>query len=74
MKGSCKLQDILVDAKVPRSERDRIPLLVCDDEVIWVPGYRIARGWAVEDGAMANLQVSMTLANDNPLVLDGGRG
>ncbi len=74
MKGSCKLQDILVDAKVPRSQRDRIPLLVCGDEVIWVPGYRIARGWAVEDGAMANLQVSMTLANDNPLVLDGGRG
>lgn len=43
MDGSKKLQDILVDAKVPRPQRDRIPLLVGGDEVLWVIGHRIDR-------------------------------
>jgi tRNA(Ile)-lysidine synthase len=57
--GSCKLQDIFVDAKVPSSERARIPLLECGRQVIWVPGYRIARDWAVEDGSKDNLQIGL---------------
>ena len=36
--GTRKLQDILVDGKVPRSERDRLPLLFVDDRLGWVPG------------------------------------
>jgi tRNA(Ile)-lysidine synthase len=43
MEGSKKLQDILVDAKVPRFERDRVPLLVAGDEVLWVIGHRMDR-------------------------------
>lgn len=38
MQGSKKLQDILVDAKVPRQERDGLPVLVAGDTVVWVPG------------------------------------
>ena len=33
-----KLQDVFVDAKVPRSERDSWPLVVRDEEVVAVPG------------------------------------
>jgi len=40
MEGSKKLQDILVDAKVPRAQRDRLPLVVAAEEVVWVPGLR----------------------------------
>jgi tRNA(Ile)-lysidine synthase len=47
LNGSVKVQDVLVDLKVPRAERDRIPVVTCRDEIIWVPGYRIARGWDV---------------------------
>lgn len=47
MSGSTKLQDVLVNAKVPRSRRAQIPVVACGDEVVWVPGYRIARRWAV---------------------------
>lgn len=50
MKGTRKIQDIFVDAKVPRDERERIPLLVCEKHVVWVPGYQVARGWEVPDG------------------------
>jgi tRNA(Ile)-lysidine synthetase-like protein len=33
-----KLQDVFVDAKVPRRERDTWPVVVRDDEVVAVPG------------------------------------
>jgi tRNA(Ile)-lysidine synthetase-like protein len=33
-----KLQDVFVDAKVPRAERDGWPIVVRDDEVVAVPG------------------------------------
>jgi len=46
--GSQKLQDIFTDRKIPREQRKRIPVVVCRGEIIWLPGYRIARGWAVE--------------------------
>ncbi|MFD1427942.1 tRNA lysidine(34) synthetase TilS [Kroppenstedtia sanguinis] len=38
MKGTKKVKDALIDAKVPRRLRDEIPLLTCGAEVIWVPG------------------------------------
>lgn len=47
MTGSRKIQDVLTDAKVPTVQRDRLPLLVCGDEVVWIPGYRIAARYAV---------------------------
>jgi len=42
---SKKVQDLLVDAKVPRAERDGWPLVVCGDEVVAVPGVAAAPGW-----------------------------
>ncbi|MEE9369582.1 MAG: tRNA lysidine(34) synthetase TilS [Pontiella sp.] len=49
MQGSRKLQDILTDQKVPRAERNRIPVITCRNEIIWLPGYRTARGWEVQE-------------------------
>jgi tRNA(Ile)-lysidine synthase len=40
-----KVQDLFVDAKVPRSERDTWPLVVRGDEVVVVPGIAAAPGW-----------------------------
>ena len=40
-----KVQDLLVDAKVPRAERDGWPLVVNGDEVVAVPGVAEAPGW-----------------------------
>lgn len=40
-----KLQDFLTDARVPRSWRDRVPLLVSSPGIAWVVGHRIAH-WA----------------------------
>ncbi len=40
LQGSKKLQDLLVDAKIPRQQRPRIPLLLSGEEIIWVVGLR----------------------------------
>jgi tRNA(Ile)-lysidine synthase len=40
-----KVQDLLVDAKVPRAERDDWPLVVRGDEVVSLPGIADAPGW-----------------------------
>ena len=50
MTGDKKLQDFFTDAKVPRSLRDRVPLLVSRGRIAWVVGYRIAE-WAKDDSA-----------------------
>jgi len=39
-----KIQDLFVDAKIPRSEREAWPLVVRGDEVVAVPGIVEARG------------------------------
>jgi len=41
MKGTVKLQDFFVNAKVPRAERGSIPLVLSGDEIVWTVGYRI---------------------------------
>ena len=40
-----KIQDLFVDAKVPRSEGEAWPLVVKGDEVVVVPGIATAPGW-----------------------------
>jgi tRNA(Ile)-lysidine synthase len=40
-----KVQDLLVDAKVPRAERETWPIIVHGDEVVAVPGIAVAPGW-----------------------------
>jgi len=44
-----KLQDFMVDAKVPREWRDRVPLVCSTYGVVWVVGWRIAEWVKVTD-------------------------
>jgi tRNA(Ile)-lysidine synthase len=45
---SKKIQDVFVDAKIPRSERESWPLVVKGDEVVAVPGIVEAEGVTAE--------------------------
>jgi len=49
-----KVQDVFVDAKVPRSEREAWPLVVRGDEVVAVPGITSAPGY--EDAVSGELE------------------
>jgi len=57
MEGSRKLQDILVDQKIPLARRAQVPVVECRGEVIWLPGYRTARNWAVPSAAAPSIHV-----------------
>lgn len=38
LRGHKKIQDVLVDAKIPRSERDRVPLVLDQGGILWAVG------------------------------------
>jgi tRNA(Ile)-lysidine synthase len=39
--GTRKLKEVLVDRRVPRREREKLPLICVDDRIAWVPGVTI---------------------------------
>lgn len=57
-RGSRKLQDLLVDARVPRHLRDSLPLVFGDGRLAWVPGVAVAAG-AVAPGGVPGVHVNL---------------
>ncbi len=52
--GSRRLKDLLIDRRVPREERDRLPLLCVGGRIAWVPGVTIDQRFRLPDqGATA---------------------
>ena len=52
--GRKKLQDLFVDAKVPRNERDTVPVIVDSaGEIMWVAGHAVAEDFRVTDRTRA---------------------
>lgn len=47
MKGSKKIKDYFIDEKIPKDERDKIPLVVDDKNIIWVVGYRTSEQYKI---------------------------
>jgi tRNA(Ile)-lysidine synthase len=62
MQGTRKIQDIFCDAKIPASRRELIPLFIVDNEIVWIPGYRISRHYAMPDQSAKGLRITV----DNP--------
>jgi tRNA(Ile)-lysidine synthase len=62
--GGRRLKSTLIDARVPRWERDRLPLVVAGDAVLWIAGLRRSALAPVTDGTRRVLELSLTaLAN-----------
>ena len=49
--GEKKLQDILVDAKVPARDRDAVPLVCAGDQIAWVVGHCIDERYALDSAS-----------------------
>ncbi|UZE46502.1 tRNA lysidine(34) synthetase TilS [Selenomonas sputigena] len=55
--GKKKLKDFFIDEHVPRTARDRVPLVVCDGEVVWAVGVRrFSSALVKEDESMVRLR------------------
>jgi tRNA(Ile)-lysidine synthase len=44
-----KLKDLLIDRKIPVEERDRIPLLIWEGEIVWVAGVEISDSFKITE-------------------------
>jgi tRNA(Ile)-lysidine synthase len=48
-KGTKKVSDILNEIKVPSHLKKKYPVVIYNDEIAWIPGYRIAEKFKVND-------------------------
>lgn len=58
-----KLQDFMVDCKIPREQRDGVPLLMTPKGIAWVVGWRIAEWAKVGREEDSKLLVKFTLGD-----------
>jgi tRNA(Ile)-lysidine synthase len=58
--GAKKLQDFLVDRKIPRWLRPYLPLVLSQGQIIWIPGLRLAEAakLTTESQNLLELEVS----------------
>jgi tRNA(Ile)-lysidine synthetase-like protein len=54
-----RLQDILVDARVPRHLRDTLPLVSDGEEIVWIPGVTIAQSKRVTPATRHQLHLEI---------------
>ena len=59
--GTKKIQDFLVDARVPKRRRDHVPLLVTETgEIAWIIGHRIDDRFKIRAGTKRVLRLKAT--------------
>ena len=57
---SQKIADFFVNEKMPQRARDRWPLLCREDEILWVPGYRLAHDYRLTEETKKIIYLSLT--------------
>lgn len=59
--GHKSVSDYLTNLKLPKAERDELPLICDDDEVIWIVGYRIGAIYKVTSQTKRVLKITAEL-------------
>ena len=60
--GRKKIKDLFIDEKVPRSERDILPLITVGEEVLWAKGLRVSENFRPDDDTKIYLYICMKKA------------
>lgn len=55
-----KLQDFFVDEKIPREERDIVPIIESDGNIVCIAGYRLDDRFKIDDNTKRCLQIKIT--------------
>jgi tRNA(Ile)-lysidine synthase len=66
MSGHKKLQDFFVDRKVPRHQRQTVPLVVSAGQIAWVVGFRVDERFKVTGSTRRILRVCATEGSGGP--------
>lgn len=61
--GSQKLADFFINEKLPRRARDGWPLLCKGEEIVWVPGHRLAHTFRLRPESRRVLKLSLQRSN-----------
>ena len=59
-----KFSDLLIDRKIPRDQRNEIPLICAGSEVLWAPGIRSGESCRVDKETKTILKISMEPMRD----------
>ena len=61
--GTKKLKEYLIDQKIPRENRDRIPLIAKDNEIVWIVGNKISDKFKVTENTKSVLKLKYIKKN-----------
>jgi tRNA(Ile)-lysidine synthase len=57
--GTKKLKEYFIDNKIPREIRSEIPLIACNDEIVWIIGYKISDKFKVTENTKSVLKLEV---------------
>ncbi|MBL4930624.1 tRNA lysidine(34) synthetase TilS [Clostridium paridis] len=60
MKGKKKLKDLFMDLKIPREDRDEIPLVCFNDEIAWIVGIRTSEDFKITKNTKNILRIKFS--------------
>lgn len=63
--GRKTVKALMIDEKVPREEREKIPLIADGSHVLWVIGYRISEYYKITDDTHTVIQMQLDGGKDN---------
>ncbi len=58
-----KLQDYFVDEKIPRDERDSVPIILSGEDIVWIAGHRADDRFRVTEKTERFLKLSLLKGN-----------
>ncbi len=56
--GNKKIKDLFIDLKIPRENRNKVPILCDEKGIIWVIGYRMSEDYKVDKSTQRILKVT----------------
>ncbi len=61
MSGSKKVKDLFIDLKIPKDERDRIPIICFGNEISWILGVRVSERFKVSKNTRHILEIKVDI-------------
>ena len=59
LRGTKKVARFLMDRKIPRSQRDRIPIIFSGGEIVWIAGLEIGESFALREQSRQALRLKL---------------
>ena len=57
---SIKLSDFMINEKLPRRAREKWPLVCSGEQIVWVPGYRLAHPFRITEATTEMVNLTLT--------------